>query len=598
MHDTLNGKSIAHIDVGGNNMTMQEAANLLKDRGGKIHLAKNEKERADFQEAWKSFDSIANIVPSELKLIAKHSWQNSGKITDYAWLMFGVEPYINVLKGKEAEPILPLTLSFFVNPINEDGDYAIRVCLELNHGSTTVEQINKYYGLLSSITPPSNLISYHENAATRLSDKQIPFSGSTFKKTYSNKKDMDYYSVGYTLPLLDDETTKKQVHDAFEKLLPLYKEIMEKCDEREIAKQTKQFKTPGADQNTVSHEDPVFPKNLIFYGAPGTGKTYKTVNHAVAICLKKPLSEINVMPREELTKTYRDLMERGNISFVTFHQSYSYEDFVIGIFPELTSGKDNQSNGIRYIRKDGIFKVLCDTARNHKDTNFVLIIDEINRGNISKIFGELITLIEDSKREGEKEETSVLLPYLDNENIIHFSVPSNVYIIGTMNTADRSIQHVDTALRRRFVFEEMLPDSGLFKDVDIHVADKSLNVATLLDFINRRIKRYFDREHVIGHAYFMPLKQEGLSEEEKLRILGDIFHDRIIPLLQDYFFEDYSKIQKVLGESEDTLDEESLIRKAQEDIVDDEDDGRDVYEVAPKGDAAYTNIDTYLLMAK
>ena len=239
-------------------------------------------------------------------------------------------------------------------------------------------------------------------------------------------------------------------------------------------------------------------------------------------------------------------MERGNISFVTFHQSYSYEDFVIGIFPELTSGKDNQSNGIRYIRKDGIFKVLCDTARNHKDTNFVLIIDEINRGNISKIFGELITLIEDSKREGEKEETSALLPYLDNENIIHFSVPSNVYIIGTMNTADRSIQHVDTALRRRFVFEEILPDSGLFKDVDIHVADKSLNVATLLDFINRRIKRYFDREHVIGHAYFMPLKQEGLSEEEKLRILGDIFHDRIIPLLQDYFFEDYSKIQKAL----------------------------------------------------
>ena len=344
-----------------------------------------------------------------------------------------------------------------------------------------------------------------------------------------------------------------------------------------------------------------FPKNLIFFGAPGTGKTYRTVNQAVAICLKKPLDEINAMDRKDLNKAYRDLVDKGNITFVTFHQSYSYEDFVIGIFPKIDNGKSGEGideGGISYIRKDGIFKVICDAARENKETNFVLIIDEINRGNISKIFGELITLIEESKREGESEETMVTLPYMDNKDIIHFSVPNNVYIIGTMNTADRSIQHVDTALRRRFVFEEVLPDPKLFEKVNIASNGKTVNIANLLDSINRRIKRYFDREHVIGHAYLMPMLQEGLNDQRKLEILGEIFHDKLIPLLQDYFFEDYSKIQKVLGKSDDTDDSLYLIRKVKTDSYGDNDEGRDVYEVAPKGDSAYTNIETYELMAK
>ena len=342
-------------------------------------------------------------------------------------------------------------------------------------------------------------------------------------------------------------------------------------------------------------KDPAFPKNLIFFGAPGTGKTFRTVNQAVAICEKKSLEEIDKMPREELTKKYRELVGGGYIRFVTFHQSYSYEDFVIGIFPTVY-GSENKGD-IKYEVRSGIFKTLCGAAEDAPHKNYVLIIDEINRGNISRVFGELITLIEDSKRKGESEETTALLPYFDEKNIRTFTVPSNVYIIGTMNTADRSIQHVDTALRRRFVFKEILPDTSLFEKTNITAQGKTLNIKTLLEKINARIKQYYDREHVIGHAYLMPLLKEGLTDDEKLKLLGELFHDRIIPLLQDYFFEDYSKIQKVLGEEEETSRSTSLIWKISDGPTD-EDEGRKVFEVAPMGDPAYKNIETYLLMAK
>ena len=168
---------------------------------------------------------------------------------------------------------------------------------------------------------------------------------------------------------------------------------------------------------------------------------------------------------------------------------------------------------------------------------FVFVIDEINRGNISKIFGELITLIEDTKREGKVEQASAVLPYSGE----FFSVPSNVYILGTMNTADRSIALMDTALRRRFQFVEMMPDTNILKNITV----EGVEIAPILEKINERITFLYDREHTIGHAFFTKLKDEPTIET-----LTSIFEKSIIPLLQEYFYEDYQKIQLILGDNE------------------------------------------------
>jgi 5-methylcytosine-specific restriction endonuclease McrBC GTP-binding regulatory subunit McrB len=176
-----------------------------------------------------------------------------------------------------------------------------------------------------------------------------------------------------------------------------------------------------------------------------------------------------------------------------------------------------------------------------KPKNYVLIIDEINRGNVSAIFGELITLIEKDKRAGADEELSVMLPYSKQE----FSVPKNVYIIGTMNTADRSIEALDTALRRRFSFTEMRPDPELLADtgtVGTHEGMiENIDVVKLLDTINRRIEKLIDKDHQIGHAYFLNI--------DTLADLKVVFRDKVIPLLEEYFFGDLGKISLVLGKS-------------------------------------------------
>ena len=175
---------------------------------------------------------------------------------------------------------------------------------------------------------------------------------------------------------------------------------------------------------------------------------------------------------------------------------------------------------------------------------YVFIIDEINRGNISKIFGELITLIEETKRAGSPEAMEAILPYSGEA----FSVPGNVYILGTMNTADRSIALMDTALRRRFEFVEMMPDSEVLESRGagtICVDNVELNVAKMLDLINERIEYLFDREHTIGHAFF-----RKLEDDPSIDTLADIFEKKVIPLLQEYFYEDYEKIQLVLGDND------------------------------------------------
>lgn len=166
---------------------------------------------------------------------------------------------------------------------------------------------------------------------------------------------------------------------------------------------------------------------------------------------------------------------------------------------------------------------------------YVFIIDEINRGNISKIFGELITLIEPSKRLGQSEELQAKLPYSHEE----FGIPDNVYLLGTMNTADRSIAMLDTALRRRFSFVEMMPDSSVLDGVEV----EGISISGLLTTLNRRIEVLFDREHTLGHAFFTPLRHSP-----SIQTLGEIFRDKVIPLLQEYFYDDYEKICLVLGD--------------------------------------------------
>lgn len=177
--------------------------------------------------------------------------------------------------------------------------------------------------------------------------------------------------------------------------------------------------------------------------------------------------------------------------------------------------------------------------RGVEQKNRVFIIDEINRGNISKIFGELITLIEPSKRLGAKEETKAILPYSKSA----FGVPDNVYILGTMNTADRSIAALDTALRRRFDFVEMMPDTDVLSDVDVD----GIDISKMLKKINERIEVLFDREHTIGHAYFIDLK-----DDNSIDALADIFRNKVIPLLQEYFYEDYERIRLVLADNQIT----------------------------------------------
>ena len=183
-----------------------------------------------------------------------------------------------------------------------------------------------------------------------------------------------------------------------------------------------------------------------------------------------------------------------------------------------------------------------------KKQNYVLIIDEINRGNISKIFGELITLIETSKRAGESEALSVSLPYSSQP----FSVPGNLYIIGTMNTADRSLTALDTALRRRFEFQPLMPDVSLLSDTFIHGVD----LKKLLTTLNARIQALYDSEHTLGHAFFMPVVQEKDNPAEALKKLKRVMKNKILPLLEEYFYNDWQKIRLVLGDNQKK--EESL----------------------------------------
>nr|PMI86538.1 hypothetical protein BCU35_02140 [Vibrio lentus] len=399
------------------------------------------------------------------------------------------------------------------------------------------------------------------------------------------------------------------------------------------------------------------PLNQILYGPPGTGKTYHTIEAAVQAAESKEYAKLGIdsnlgateEQRTRLIEQYESLSNAGRIRFVTFHQSYGYEEFVEGLSAKTESGL------ISYYDKDGVFKEICSDAMikptnslakfekaledlkkevegrfinletstgkkfnftyhgrttfriypeesKHEDLgngyptsikhltnfyvtgdesdiynrsyvrailnymkekygvsdydpkedlseapNYVLVIDEINRGNISKIFGELITLIEPSKRKGGEEEIELLLPCSGDK----FSVPSNLHIIGTMNTADRSLAMMDTALRRRFDFVEMMPRADLFSDHCIEWHGQKIDLKSLLEALNKRIEVLYDREHTLGHAFLFPAYNAAKSGQHELAFdeLKAAFKKKIIPLLEEYFYEDWNKIRLVLGDS-------------------------------------------------
>ncbi|AMR05745.1 McrB family protein [Bacillus thuringiensis] len=317
-------------------------------------------------------------------------------------------------------------------------------------------------------------------------------------------------------------------------------------------------------------------KNTILYGPPGTGKTYNISNEILKITNPSMVNNKEI-DRKEINEEIKKLQKKGRTRFCTFHQSYGYEEFIEGL---RSDGSGN------FIVEDGILKEVAIQAmfsalpyectaeivdneekldekelkRKKKQVvmkyinqgstfnffncdQYVVVIDEINRGNISRIFGELITLLEEDKRLCQENEIIVKLPYSKDE----FALPPNLHLIGTMNTSDKSIAPIDIALRRRFKFAEVMPKEELLTNVG------GIDLHKMLKKMNDRIEYLYDRDHKIGHAYFINL----LTLEDII----ETFKDKIIPLLQEYFYEDFYKVGLVLGGIGTSNEEKYIVYK-------------------------------------
>ena len=360
---------------------------------------------------------------------------------------------------------------------------------------------------------------------------------------------------------------------------------------------------PGPDivedrEENQTTEAPVMrPRNVILYGPPGTGKTYATVSVAARIVTEeeeipwKTLIENAVTEADGVHQDRREEFARNlgkRIHFITFHQSYSYEDFIGGLRPVTSTG---DAQALRFEWTPGVFLRACAAAYKvadkgkleqeiegrdvecflnsigqdglngfnelqYKDLPVVLIIDEINRANMSRVFGELITLLEEDKRLGGKEQLVVQLPNRPDKK---FGVPKNLIIIGTMNTADKSLALLDLALRRRFEFEWLGPKEDTLTGIKIKLEGSELDLRDFLHELNDAITvKRKSRDFGVGHAWFWTLKDIAGTDEEKQKRVKTEFESllqrKVIPLLEEYFQGDHAKIRAVLEKAGIALD--------------------------------------------
>ena len=267
---------------------------------------------------------------------------------------------------------------------------------------------------------------------------------------------------------------------------------------------------------------------VILYGPPGTGKTFWAERAALDLAsyslAGRPFDELS---DDEKAQVMGGPDSLGTVRMCSFHPAYGYEDFIEGYRPELHEGR------MTFALRDGIFKQLCRDAEAQPERPFYLIIDEINRGDIPRIFGELLTVIEKDKRG-----KPVLLPMSRSA----FRVPPNVLLIGTMNTADRSIALLDTALRRRFGFVELMPDASLLEGATV----AGIPLGPWLDALNRRICEHVGRDArnlQVGHSFLL---EGGQPVKDAVRFFR-VVRDEIIPLLEEYCYEDFDALHSILG---------------------------------------------------
>ena len=513
----------------------EKITSFLDEFGGKKYTkpeySGSEREQMErFREqgriAKKAFEQYVSILSKSFPDYAKgkcSAWIDQNQIGSvYFWVEF----------KKEDSGDYPHSISVSINKYPEhdlSGDVTLSLRVEARETICIEKDFTFQNKLINKFLPANSGLFYQADLFTNDSHNygvdtesvKNALSSNLIKKIKIVKNIEGPYEHSNTSKILDDSI------EAFKELIPFYEYIL-----MEREKSSEPARVNGMLEKIAL--------NTILYGPPGTGKTYNTVNYAVAIYDNEDIEIVKKRQYSENLRRFNELKDEGFIKFITFHQSYGYEEFIEGIKPKVES----LSEDLKYTIEEGIFKKICSSAGKNPESCYILIIDEINRGNISKIFGELITLIEDTKREGMEENISTILPYSQEL----FSVPANLYILGTMNTADRSISLMDTALRRRFQFVEMLPDADILRSIN---ADRieDLDVALMLEKMNERISYLFDSEHTIGHAFFTKLSSPKFRN---IKTLQEIFEKSIIPLLQEYFYEDYQKIQLILGDNAKT----------------------------------------------